>query len=190
MEIEERDTKIARLQKKLEKVAQRGDETRQKSKAEPTTSRSTQSDFGPRLPEESQYSSAWSSANSARGHRGKAPPIDYFTGEDPGVPLREWLPLLRGAADWNEWSNEETFIQLAGYLKGRALQEWELLDDEYSHDWLEAVKMLQNRLEHGQHSMAAQEFKSRNNESVSDFIVRLERTFRIAYGIKWSVLGE
>ena len=42
--------------------------------------------------------------------------------------------------------------------KGRVLQEWELLDDEYSHDWHEAVKMLQNRLEHGQHSMVAQEF--------------------------------
>ena len=72
--------------------------------------------------------------------------------------LREWLPSLRRAADWNEWSNEETFIQLARHLKGRALQGWELLDDEYSHDWREAVKILQNRLEHGQYSMAAQEF--------------------------------
>ena len=45
--------------------------------------------------------------------------------------------------------------------------------------------MLQNRLEHGQHSMAALEFRHLRqgiNESVSEFIVRLERTFRIAYG--------
>jgi len=40
--------------------------------------------------------------------------LDYFTGEDPGITLREWLPSLQNAADWNEWSNKETFIQLAG----------------------------------------------------------------------------
>ena len=121
---------IARLIRKLEEATKHGDETRQKSKAEPTVSQSAHSDFGPRLPEESQSSSAWSSVNSGRGCSGKAPPIDYFTGEDPGITLREWLSLLRRAADWNEWSNEETFIQLAVHPKRRALQEWELLDDE------------------------------------------------------------
>ena len=45
-----------------------------------------------------------------------------------------------------------------------------------------AVKMLQNRLEHGQHSMAAREFRHLSqslSESVSKFIVRLERTIKI-----------
>ena len=37
-------------------------------------------------------------------------------------------PLLQRAADWNEWSESEIHIQLAGHLRGRALQEWNLLD--------------------------------------------------------------
>jgi len=115
--------------------------------------------------------------------RATSPPINYFTGEDPGITLREWLPSLQTATNQNEWSDEETFIQLAGHLRGRV--QWELIDDGCSHDWRVVAKMLQNRLEHGQHSMAAQEFRHLGqglSESASEFIVRLERTFRIAYG--------
>ena len=54
--------------------------------------------------------------------RGKAPPVDNLTGEDPELRFEDWLPALERAARWNEWSSEETLIQLAGHLRGRALQ--------------------------------------------------------------------
>ena len=65
---------------------------------------------------------------TADGHayiprRGKAPPIDPFTAEDIGITFDDWLPILERAAIWNEWSPEESLMQLAGHLRGRALQE-------------------------------------------------------------------
>lgn len=74
-------------------------------------------------------------AVASRQRRGRAPPVDSFTGKDPEVRLEDWLPSLQRAAQWNGWS-EEMMIQLAGHLRGRALQEWNLLDEEdlKSHD--------------------------------------------------------
>ena len=62
--------------------------------------------------------------------RGKAPPIDEFTAQDNCVTLDDWLPILKQAATWNGWSPEEMLMQLAGHLRGRALQEWKLLSSE------------------------------------------------------------
>ena len=53
--------------------------------------------------------------------RGKAPPIDPFTAEDIGITFDNWLPILERAAFWNEWTPEESVMQLAGHLRGRAL---------------------------------------------------------------------
>ena len=39
--------------------------------------------------------------SSSRVRRGKAPPVDPFTGEDPECRLDDWLPTLSRAADWN-----------------------------------------------------------------------------------------
>ena len=36
--------------------------------------------------------------------RGKAPPVDPFTGEDPAMKLEDWLPVLKKASLWNGWS--------------------------------------------------------------------------------------
>ena len=33
--------------------------------------------------------------------RGKAPPVDPFTGEDPEMRLDDWLPALQRASNWN-----------------------------------------------------------------------------------------
>ena len=65
---------------------------------------------------------------TADGHayipqHGKAPPIDPFTAEDIGITFDDWLPILERAAIWNEWTPEESLMQLAGHLRGRALQE-------------------------------------------------------------------
>ena len=36
--------------------------------------------------------------------RGKAPPIEMFSGEDLGIRLDDWLPSLQRAANWNNWT--------------------------------------------------------------------------------------
>ena len=59
--------------------------------------------------------------------RGKTPPVNEFSGDEPECLLEDWLPSLERASLWNGWSEEEKMIQLAGHLKGRALQEWNLL---------------------------------------------------------------
>jgi hypothetical protein len=58
--------------------------------------------------------------------RGRAPPVDQFDGESD-ILFEDWMPGLLRAAEWNDWSEHETLIQLAGHLRGRALQEWGLL---------------------------------------------------------------
>ena len=61
--------------------------------------------------------------------RGKAPPVEPFTGENPAIKLHDWLPILKRASLWNGWSPDEQLLQLAGHLRGRALQEWDLLGE-------------------------------------------------------------
>ena len=62
--------------------------------------------------------------------QGKAPPppppVDPFTGEDPEMRFEDWLPSLDRAAEWNQWTPQESLLQLAGHLRGRAHQEWGL----------------------------------------------------------------
>ena len=119
--------------------------------------------------------------------RGKAPPVDTFTGEDPELTCRfeDWLPALQRAARWNDWGPEEQLIQLADHLRRRAWQEWNLLDDEEKETFSDAVKAMKEVLGPGSKILAAQDFRhtiQEESESVSVFVRRLERTFRIAYG--------
>ncbi len=88
---------------------------------------------------------------STQEKRRKAPPVDAFTGEKFETQLDDWLPSLERAATWNGWSDEDRLLQLAGYLRGRALQEWNLLDrSTYSH----AVEALHARLDPVSKTMA------------------------------------
>ena len=91
--------------------------------------------------------------------RGKAPPIDPFTGEDLAVRLEDWLPSLERVAEWNRWSPEDQLLQLAGHLRGRALQEWNLLLPAEEVSYSIAVESLTSRLDPGSRSLAAQEFR-------------------------------
>ena len=116
---------------------------------------------------------------------GRAPPVDPFTGENPEVQLDDWLPALTRASQWNTWNVEELLMQFAGHLRGRALLEWSLLEDEEKSDWDTAVAALRRRLDPGTKVLAAQDFCHAiqgDSESVPDYIRRLEKTFRIAYG--------
>jgi len=56
--------------------------------------------------------------------RGKAPPIDPFTAEDVTITFDDWLLTVERAASWNAWTSDETLMQLADHLRGRASQEW------------------------------------------------------------------
>ena len=120
-----------------------------------------------------------------RRRRGKAPPVDSFTGEDMEIQLDDWIPALKRASVWNGWSDEELLLQLMGHLRGRALQEWNLLDDTSKTTYSGAIEALRTRLDPGNRAFATQDFRHTvqgNEERVADFIRRLERTFRVAYG--------
>lgn len=76
-------------------------------------------------------------------------------------------------------------MQLAGHLRGRALQEWNLLGSDEKDTFSSAVEALRVRLDPGSKTMSAQDFHHSaqlENESVADFIRRLEKTFQVAYG--------
>ena len=73
-------------------------------------------------------------------------------------------------------------IQLAGHLKGRALQEWNLLRPDQRRTFTEATEALRLRLDSASKTIAAQDFRHLAQQPVRDFIRRLERTFRAAYG--------
>ena len=66
---------------------------------------------------------------SSHGRKGKAPPVDAFTGESPNVLWEDWIPTLERAAIWNGWSEKEELLQLAGHLRGKAQQEWALIPE-------------------------------------------------------------
>ena len=93
-----------------------------------------------------------------RARHGKAPPVYIFTGADPDRRLDDWLPTLKRAAVWNGWTDDDLLIQLAGHLKGRALQEWDLLSDDEKRTYEVAVAALRSRLDHGSKVLAAQDF--------------------------------
>ena len=117
--------------------------------------------------------------------RGRAPPIDTFSGENPDIRFDDWLPALDRVSSWNEWSKQETLLQLAGYLRGRALQEWNLLSTEEQQDYDVAVKVLTLRLDQDSLMAAVQDFRhacQQDNEMVTDHIRRLERCYQLAYG--------
>lgn len=90
---------------------------------------------------------------------GKAPPVDPFTEETMETILDDWLPTLQRAATWNAWSEEEKLLQLAGHLRGRALQEWSLLGDGDKSSFEGAIEALQEKLDPGSMAMAAQDFR-------------------------------
>ena len=76
-------------------------------------------------------------------------------------------------------------MQLAGHLRGKARQEFLLLDPSDKSTYAHAVSELSSKFNFGSHSLAAQDFRHATqgpSETVSDYILRLERVFRQAYG--------
>lgn len=99
--------------------------------------------------------------------------------------FEDWLPSLDRARSWNQWTEEELLLQFAGHLRGRALQEWNLLETDDKSTYEGAISALRSRIDPGERTLAAQDFRhmfQKDTEQVADFIRRLEKTFRIAYG--------
>lgn len=79
---------------------------------------------------------------------------------------------------------KEQLLQFAGHLRGRA-QQGDLLSEGDRATFEAAVRALRERLDPSGKAIATQNFShcsESENEPVSDFIRRLERTFRLAYG--------
>lgn len=89
--------------------------------------------------------------------RGKAPPVSEFTGDDPDCSLEDWLPSLERAIKWNVWNEEEQLIQLAGHLKFRVLQEFNLLRLEDRASFAKVVEALRLRLDCSSRVLVAQD---------------------------------
>ena len=79
-------------------------------------------------------------------------------GKDPEYLLEDWLPSLERASVWNAWSEEDQLIHLAGHLRGRALQEWNLLNLVRRATFTQAVDALHARLDPVSKTVAAQDF--------------------------------
>jgi len=43
--------------------------------------------------------------------RGKAPPVDPYSGENPDVLWEEWLLIFNRAASWNGWTESDKLLQ-------------------------------------------------------------------------------
>ena len=116
------------------------------------------------------------------GKRGKAPPVDQFTGEQLDLMLDDGT--LERAVQWNAWSEAELLLQLTGHLRGRSFQEWNLIGESDLQDYSQAVKALKGRIDSGLRMLAAKDFRhtrQKEAETVTDFISRLEWTLQLAY---------
>ena len=85
--------------------------------------------------------------------------------------------MFERTASWNGWTEQERLLQLAGHLRGKALQEWSLLSDSHKSTFTRATAEMQNRLDPGSKMIAVQKFfhmAQKHTELVADFIRRLE----------------
>lgn len=200
----ERDQEIARLQEQLEKEKERYKKlwslncaqlaefdgaisAKEEEIEQLKTQLHSEGDDAslPRTPPPGTPSEGETEENVPTHRRGRASPVEMFSGEDSENTLDDWLPALVRAAEWNGWTKPELLLQLAGHLKGRARQEWSLLAKSEKSDYEKGVRALRARLDPGSKALAAQDFRhaaQEENEKVSDFIRRIEKTFRRAYG--------
>lgn len=95
---------------------------------------------------------------SRRVQRGKAPPVECFSGEDANVTWDDWLATLEHAAIWYGWNKDEKLLQLAGHLKDKAIQEWNLMEDSDKSSYNRATVALKGRIDQGSSKLAAQDF--------------------------------
>ena len=165
----QKDAEIERLKQLLSEAGRRPESQVSESDPHESVSVTTRPGGGP------------AHTTGRRPRRGKAPPVDPLTGEEPETRLDDWLPSLKRAATWNEWTEEELLLQLAGHLRGHALQEWSLLDEASWKTYETAVENLRARVDPGSRALVAQDFRHTSQgkkELVADFICHLECSIR------------
>ena len=82
---------------------------------------------------------------------GRVPPVDPFTGDPKGgLNFDDWWPTLERAAKWNQWTEEELLLQLAGHLQGRAFREWNLMSCDDRQSYSRAVQVMKEWVDTGQ----------------------------------------
>ena len=181
-QLTEKDEIIARLQAELARSKHEGSPPSSRFSISPSLGTSEEEEYVP----PSFVPKVQVSSQSKQTRRvGRAPPIDPFTGEEPTIRPDDWIPALERASKWNGWSAEEKLLQLAGHLRGRALEEWNLLSEQEASSYRLALANLRERLDPGSKVLAGQDFRhARQNEGelVSEYIRRLERAFQIAFG--------
>ena len=84
--------------------------------------------------------------------RGKASPINAFTEGDVQIWFDDWLRTLERATTWTE---SELLMQLAGYLHGRALKEWNLMSQSEHRTCKSAITGLRARLDPSNKTLAS-----------------------------------
>jgi len=56
----------------------------------------------------------------------KATLVNSFSAKSPNEQWDNWLSTFERAAEWNNWTDSECLLQLAGHLRGKAQQEFSL----------------------------------------------------------------
>ena len=96
--------------------------------------------------------------------KGKAPPVDLFTDEGSDVLWEDWLPTLERTATWNNWTENEKLLQLAGHLQNKPAQEWTLLSIAEKATFISATRALGARLDRGGKALAGKSFVIQYND--------------------------
>ena len=121
----------------------------------------------------------------SKSRRTPTAPIEHSShSEARDIAFDDWIPALRRAAEWNGWTEHETLIQLAGHMRGRALQEWNLFQQSEKESLDTAISSLQSRLDPCNRVLAAQDFRhasQHDREPVADYIHHLKQIFKVAY---------
>lgn len=63
-----------------------------------------------------------------------------FTEKNVDITWEDWLPLFECAAHWNSWTEEEKLLQMAGYFRKKALQEWNHLSNADKSSFASATR--------------------------------------------------
>ena len=69
------------------------------------------------------------------------------------------MPIFKGTAEWNNWSDSECLIQLAGHLRGKAHQEFLLLDPSEKSTYAQAISALSSKFNFRSRLVAAPDFR-------------------------------
>ena len=98
-------------------------------------------------PHSSRPDHATSKPDAPSPHRcGKAPPVDTFSTEVRDEQWDKLFPTFERTAEWNGWNEEECRLQLAGYLSGKAREEFLLLTPEEKSTFAKTKIAMKNRL--------------------------------------------